>query len=68
MIYVAGLFFILGLVFWLPIFIAMTDMYVWYFFSHNLTGLDYGGEKPLVMLVCFFLGFACMGIAGNAAE
>jgi hypothetical protein len=67
MIYFVGLFFILGLVFWTPAFLAIVDIYVWYFFNHNLTGLEYGETRPLVILLCVVFGVACMFIAANFA-
>lgn len=63
MIYLFGLFFILGLVFFTPAFLAVLDMYTWYFTSHNLTGLEYGEVRPLVILLCIAFGAACVGIA-----
>lgn len=68
MIYVTGLFFILGLVFWTPLFLAVVDMYTWYFVGHTMTGLEYDATRPLVMIICFAFGAACMGIAAHAGE
>ena len=68
MIYVTGLFFVLGLVFWAPAFLAILDMYTWYFYNHNLTGLEYDATRPLVLTLCLFFGVGCMAIAANAGE
>jgi hypothetical protein len=65
--YIAALFGILTLVFWSPVFLAIVDLYCWYWSNHTLTGLAYDASgRPLMLILFGVLGVGCVG-AGAAA-
>ena len=64
--YFASLFAVIAFSFWFPIFLAVVDMYHWYWFDHNLTGFEYGASgRPLLLILFFFLGVASLAASAT---